>query len=167
LIERPDDVARLDVADPDRLAYITQTTLAPADVAGIVRELQARYPSVTGPHRSDICYATQNRQDAVAAMAPDCDVIIVVGSSNSSNANRLVEVAARAGCRAELVDDEAALDLDWLASATTVGVTAGASTPEVLVQRVVAAIGGLGPVTVEERSVRTESVSFPLPMEVR
>ncbi|HLI54043.1 MAG TPA: 4-hydroxy-3-methylbut-2-enyl diphosphate reductase [Acidimicrobiales bacterium] len=167
LVETADDVARLEVSDPERLAYITQTTLAPSDVAGIVAELSNRYPSVVGPPAQDICYATQNRQDALAAIAGECDLVLVVGSSNSSNAARLVEVAARAGRPARLVEDEAALRLGWLAGTSTIGVTAAASTPPELVERVVAALGGLGAVSVEERPLRHENVNFPLPMEVR
>jgi 4-hydroxy-3-methylbut-2-enyl diphosphate reductase len=167
LVETAADVARLEVSDPDRLAYITQTTLAPSDVAGIVAELSNRYPSVVGPPAQDICYATQNRQDALAAIAGECDLVLVVGSSNSSNAARLVEVAERAGRPARLVEDEGSLRLDWFAGASTIGVTAAASTPPALVERVVSALGGLGSVSVEERPVRRETVNFPLPMEVR
>jgi 4-hydroxy-3-methylbut-2-enyl diphosphate reductase len=162
-----EDVARLEVGDPEKLAYITQTTLSPDDVAGVVSELSARYPAVVGPHAADICYATQNRQDAVSAIAAECDLVLVVGSSNSSNAARLVEVAERAGSRATLVEDERALCFDWLRDAATVGVTAAASTPPHLVERVVAAIASLGPAIVEERSTKAENVNFPLPVEVR
>lgn len=161
------DVARLHVADPDRLAYITQTTLSPADVAGIVSDLSERYPAIVGPHAADICYATQNRQDAVSAIAGECDLVLVVGSSNSSNAARLVEVSERAGAPARLVEDDTSLDLDWLGPAATIGVTAAASTPPHLVERVVAAIASLGTTVVEERATRTENVNFPLPLEVR
>lgn len=161
------DVERLEVRDPDRLAYITQTTLSPADVAGIVSDLSARFPSIVGPHAADICYATQNRQDAVAAVAGECDLVLVVGSANSSNAARLVEVAERAGARASLVEDETSIRLDSLRSAATVGVTAAASTPPHLVERVVTAIAALGGASVEERVTATETVNFPLPVEVR
>jgi 4-hydroxy-3-methylbut-2-enyl diphosphate reductase len=164
LIERPEDVASIEVRDPDRIAYITQTTLSDADVADVVSRLSERFPSLTGPHTADICYATQNRQDAVAAMAAECDLVLVVGSSNSSNAARLVEVAARAGSRAALIEDETQLDPALLAGTQTVGVTAAASTPPALVTRVVAA---LDPARVEERVLRTEHVNFPLPQEVR
>jgi 4-hydroxy-3-methylbut-2-enyl diphosphate reductase len=167
LIERPEDVATIDVRDPERLAYITQTTLSSSDVAEVISRLSVRFPSLVGPHAADICYATQNRQDAVAAMAAECDLVLVVGSSNSSNAARLVEVAARAGVRAALIEDETQLDPDLVAATQTVGVTAAASTPSVLVSRVVAAIGDLGPIRVEERVLRTEHVNFPLPQEVR
>jgi 4-hydroxy-3-methylbut-2-enyl diphosphate reductase len=167
LVSTPEEVERLEVADPDRLAYITQTTLSPADVAGVVARLSERFPAVVGPHAADICYATQNRQDAVAAIAAECDLVVVVGSANSSNAARLVEVAERAGARAVLVEDESALGLQALTGAATVGVTAAASTPPHLVARVVAAVESLGGALVEERSTRTENVNFPLPVEVR
>jgi 4-hydroxy-3-methylbut-2-enyl diphosphate reductase len=167
LVERPEDVAEIDVRDPDRLAYITQTTLSPTDVAGVVSRLSDRFPSVVGPHAADICYATQNRQDAVAAIAAECDLVLVVGSSNSSNAARLVEVASRAGTPSTLVEDETQLDPALIAGAETVGVTAAASTPPVLVTRVIAALCRLGPTRVEERVLRTEHVNFSLPQEVR
>ena len=167
LVTSRDDVARLEVRDPTRLAYITQTTLSPADVAGIVSDLSDRYPLIVGPHAADICYATQNRQDAVSAVAAECDLVLVVGSANSSNAARLVEVAERSGSRAVLVEDAASLRLDLLRPAVTVGVTAAASTPPHLVERVVAAISSLGGAHVEERLTRTEDVNFPLPVEVR
>ncbi|HEY6471956.1 MAG TPA: 4-hydroxy-3-methylbut-2-enyl diphosphate reductase [Acidimicrobiales bacterium] len=165
LIEKAEDVATLEVDDPERVAYITQTTLSPNDVADVVDALSARFPSVVGPHSTDICYATQNRQEAVVAMAGECDVILVVGSTNSSNAARLVETSARAGCAAALVEDETQLhSAPLLPDARTVGVTAAASTPPAVVARVVAA---LNPSSVEERVLRHEQVHFPLPSEVR
>ncbi|HLY82794.1 MAG TPA: 4-hydroxy-3-methylbut-2-enyl diphosphate reductase [Acidimicrobiales bacterium] len=167
VVERPEDVANVHAADPDRVAYITQTTLAVDEAAEIATALRTRYPSLVGPPADDICYASQNRQDAVRAIAPDCDLVLVVGSRNSSNSNRLVEVARRAGSRAELVDDSSEVDLAWLAGASTVGVTAGASAPEVLVERLVSTLGTLGPVGIEQQPVTTESVSFSLPLEVR
>jgi 4-hydroxy-3-methylbut-2-en-1-yl diphosphate reductase len=167
LLEDPEDVASLDVPDPDRLAYITQTTLSPDDVAGMVSELSSRFPAVTGPSSADICYATQNRQDAVRAIARRCDLVLVIGSANSSNTARLVEVAERAGCRAVMVEDSSEVRLDWLRDAQTVGVTAGASAPPVLVAGVIEALRSLGRVEVTEETVRTESVNFPLPLEVR
>ncbi|HET9076139.1 MAG TPA: 4-hydroxy-3-methylbut-2-enyl diphosphate reductase [Acidimicrobiales bacterium] len=167
LVTTPDDVDGLHIRDPEKVAYITQTTLSPTDVSGIVSRLSARYPAVVGPHAADICYATQNRQDAVAAIASECDLVVVVGSSNSSNAARLVEVAARSGCRAVLVEDESELRFEWLQQAATIGVTAAASTPHHLVDRVVLALGGMGATTVETRTTRTENVNFPLPVEVR
>ena len=167
LVEGFEDIATLEVADAERLAYVTQTTLSPDDVAGLVGGLSERFPAIVGPHAADVCYATQNRQDAVRAMAHECDVLLVIGSSNSSNTARLAEVAARAGCRAELLEDETELDLSWFRGASTVGVTAGASAPPALVDRVVGALATLGPIEIEERTVRNEQVNFPLPVEVR
>src|SRR5687768_3592917 len=133
LVETVADVARLDVADPERLAYVTQTTLSIDDARAIVGELKKRFPSIRGPKKDDICYATQNRQDAVKFMAPQCDVVIVVGSPNSSNSNRLREVAENMGAHAYMVDRAADLRPDWIAGQRRVGVTAGASAPQVLV----------------------------------
>jgi 4-hydroxy-3-methylbut-2-enyl diphosphate reductase len=170
LIEDRSDIDTLDVRDPEKIAYITQTTLSPDDVTEMVGALSARFPAVVGPSAADICYATQNRQDAVRAIAADCDLILVIGSPNSSNTARLVEVATRAGCRAVMIDDETEIDLQWLRGVSSVGVTAGASAPSTLVERVVAGLRGLaGPdgLDIEERSVRSENVNFPLPQEVR
>jgi 4-hydroxy-3-methylbut-2-enyl diphosphate reductase len=167
LVEDQADVAALEVEDPDRLAYVTQTTLSPDDVAGLVGGLTERFPAIVGPHAADVCYATQNRQDAVQAIAGACDLLLVIGSANSSNTARLAEVATRAGCRAELLEDETELDLTWLRGASTIGVTAGASAPPALVDRVVGALATLGPLKIEERAVRHEQVNFPLPAEVR
>jgi 4-hydroxy-3-methylbut-2-enyl diphosphate reductase len=167
LVEDANDVAALHIDDPQRVAYVTQTTLSPDDVAGLVGLLSERFPAIIGPHAADVCYATQNRQDAVRAMAGECDLLLVIGSRNSSNTLRLAEVANRAGCRAELIEDETELRLGWLRRMSTVGVTAGASAPPVLVDRVVAALGELGPLDINERAVRTENVNFPLPLEVR
>ncbi|HET9691761.1 MAG TPA: 4-hydroxy-3-methylbut-2-enyl diphosphate reductase [Acidimicrobiales bacterium] len=159
--------AAVRVADPDRVAYVTQTTLSTDDTAPVVAALTDRFPSLVGPAGSDICYATTNRQDAVRAVAAEADVVVVLGSPTSSNAARLVEVAARCGTPATLLDDPADLDLDALAGAATVGVSAAASTPRSVVDAFVAALAGLGPVTVDERTVHTETISFPLPPEVR
>jgi 4-hydroxy-3-methylbut-2-en-1-yl diphosphate reductase len=167
IVARPDDVERLVVRDPQKLAYLTQTTLSASDVSAIVSKLSERFPAIVGPRAADICYATQNRQDAVLAIAPECDLVLVVGSPNSSNAARLVEVTERAGCRAVLVDDETQLRMDWFRPVRTVGVTAAASSPPELVDRVVRAVRGLGATEVEARVTRTENVSFSLPMEVR
>ncbi len=167
IVETVEDALRLAVDDPHRVAFLTQTTLAADDTAGIVKVLADRFPDLEGPRSDDICYASQNRQDAVRALAGQCDLILVVGSRHSSNTNRLVEVARRAGCPAHLLEDATELDPAWLADAGTVGVTAGASAPEALVQQVVDAIGRLGPVEVEERPLLVEDVSFPLPVEVR
>lgn len=167
LVEHPRQVTALDIRDPEKVAYITQTTLSRSDVAGIVTELSTRFPSVVGPHASDICYATQNRQDAVASIAAECDLVLVIGSANSSNAARLVEVATRAGCRSVLIEDDGDVDAGLVDGAATIGITAAASTPPVLVEQVVDALAAFGELRIEERSVRTENVSFPLPMEVR
>lgn len=163
LVETEADVAQLSVRDPANLAYVTQTTLSMDDAARIVSALKARFPSILGPKKDDICYATQNRQDAVKVMAPRCDVVIVVGSTNSSNSNRLREVAENLGKRAYLVDSAAQLRPEWLQGAKTVGVTAGASAPEVLVQEVVSALKALGAARVKELDGITENVTFPLP----
>ncbi len=167
LVEELADVDKVRVEDPTRVAYLTQTTLATDEVADVIQGLRARFPALVGPAADDICYATQNRQEAVRALAPDCQLLIVVGSPNSSNSNRLVEVAHRLGCPAHLIDEPSDLDLAWLAGVATVGVTAGASAPESLVHQVVSALATLGPVTVLERPGTTESVQFPLPTEVR
>jgi 4-hydroxy-3-methylbut-2-enyl diphosphate reductase len=167
VIASPEDVGDLPFADGASVAYLTQTTLALDETATVVDALRDRFPALAGPASSDICFATQNRQDAVRALAADCDLIIVVGSANSSNSRRLVEVAERAGCRALLVEDAGEVPPELLAGARRVGLTAGASAPEALVDDVVSALGGLGGVTVNERAVTTEDVQFKLPPEVR
>jgi 4-hydroxy-3-methylbut-2-enyl diphosphate reductase len=167
VIQSPEEVAQLDVADPDRVAYLTQTTLAVDDTAVVVNALRERFPAAVGPRSSDICYATQNRQDAVRALADDCQLILVVGSENSSNSRRLVEVAERAGCPALLVESASEIPPEALVGAGRVGVTAGASAPESLVEGVIRALEGLGGATVSERSVATEDVHFKLPPEAR
>jgi 4-hydroxy-3-methylbut-2-enyl diphosphate reductase len=167
LVSTPEDAAHVAVPDPGRVAYVTQTTLALDDVADVVAVLRDRFPGLAGPAADDVCYATQNRQDAVRAIAGDCDLLLVVGSQNSSNSQRLVEVARRAGCPAHLIDDEREIDLGWLAGAATVGVTAGASAPAEIVDRVVAALGGLGTLDTHTRAVTAETVRFSLPEEVR
>jgi 4-hydroxy-3-methylbut-2-enyl diphosphate reductase len=167
LIEGADHVDRLEVGEDDRVAYLTQTTLAVDEVEDVVVALRDRFPTLAGPGSDDICYATSNRQDAVKALAHECDLLLVIGSGNSSNSKRLVEVSEREGCRARLLDDETEIDPEWLADAHRVGVTAGASAPEVLVDRVIAALAGFGPVEVEERRVVEESMQFTLPIELR
>jgi 4-hydroxy-3-methylbut-2-en-1-yl diphosphate reductase len=161
------EIDRLEVKDPTRVAYLTQTTLAIDETASVVDALRERFPALAGPASSDICYATQNRQDAVRALATDCDVLLVVGSGNSSNSRRLVEVAERAGRRAALVEDGADIKPELLIGSTRVGLTAGASAPESLVDGVVSALAGLGGVTVSERAVAREDVHFKLPPEAR
>ena len=166
LVESEQDVARLAVTDPGNLAYVTQTTLSMDDAARIVAALRERFPAIVGPKKDDICYATQNRQDAVKFMAPRCDVVIVVGSPNSSNSNRLREVAENLGRRAWLVDRASEIRPEWIEGARTIGVTAGASAPEVLVQDVIAALQRLGAARVRELEGITESVTFPLPKSI-
>jgi 4-hydroxy-3-methylbut-2-enyl diphosphate reductase len=161
------DVEGLALADPDRVAYLTQTTLAVDETAGVVQALRRRFPALTGPSSDDICYATQNRQDAVRALAAECEIVLVVGSQNSSNSKRLVEVSERAGCPARLVGDAGEIRPDWLAGVRRVGLTAGASAPESLVGDVVQALDGLGGVTVSERTVAEEDVHFKLPPRLR
>jgi 4-hydroxy-3-methylbut-2-enyl diphosphate reductase len=160
-------VAHLVVADPERVAYLTQTTLAVDETTEVIAALRERFPSVVGPRADDICYATQNRQEAVRKVARSCDLVLVVGSANSSNSNRLVEVARREGCRAELIEDETQVDLRWLIGVKTLGITAGASAPEEIVQRVVATVATLGAVDVIDDPVVVEDVRFSLPTEVR
>jgi 4-hydroxy-3-methylbut-2-enyl diphosphate reductase len=163
LVSHAREVEGLEVDDPERVAYLTQTTLAVDETEEVVAALRARFPRLAGPRTSDICYATQNRQDAVKALAAECDLVLVVGSINSSNSRRLVEVAERRGAPARLVDDEAAIEPEWLAGVGTVGVTAGASAPEALVQRVVSALRALGAVEVVERVTARENVHFRPP----
>jgi 4-hydroxy-3-methylbut-2-enyl diphosphate reductase len=167
LVTRPDDVDAIELDDRGAVAYVTQTTLAADEVNAIVARLRRRFPALVGPPADDICYATQNRQDAVRAIAPVCDALLVVGSPNSSNSNRLVEVARRHGCRAHLVDDVHDVELEWLVGAATVGITAGASAPDSLVREIVDELAALGDVTVEERPVAAEQVAFALPGQVR
>ena len=162
LVETIDDVAALRPAGP-KLAYVTQTTLSVDDAAQIVAALKARFPSIRGPKRDDICYATQNRQDAVKFMAPQCDVVIVVGSPNSSNSNRLREVAENMGVDAYMVDNAAGLRPEWIAGKLRVGISAGASAPEVLVEQVVARLKALGAQSVRPLDGIQESVVFTLP----
>ncbi|HUG78361.1 MAG TPA: 4-hydroxy-3-methylbut-2-enyl diphosphate reductase [Burkholderiales bacterium] len=163
LVEAVKDVAALAPRDPQRLAYVTQTTLSVDDAAAVIGALRQRFPGIRGPKRDDICYATQNRQDAVKFMAPRCDVVIVVGSPNSSNSNRLREVAEHMGAKAYMVDRAADLQPEWLAGKRRVGVTAGASAPEVLVQEVIAALRALGAGAVVPLEGVVEKVVFTLP----
>jgi 4-hydroxy-3-methylbut-2-enyl diphosphate reductase len=157
----------VDVPNPEQVSFLTQTTLAVDETNEVVDVLRRRFPQLRGPKTDDICYATTNRQQSVRAVAEQADVVLVVGSKTSSNSLRLVEVAQREGASAYLVDDEADVDVAWLRDASTVGLTAGASAPDELVHRLVAALGALGPVEVEERTTTTESVQFRLPREVR
>ncbi|MBZ0092469.1 MAG: 4-hydroxy-3-methylbut-2-enyl diphosphate reductase [Sulfuricellaceae bacterium] len=163
LVETPEDVAELDVRSPGNLAFVTQTTLSVDDAIRVIDALKARFPAITGPKKDDICYATQNRQDAVKSLAQQCDLVIVVGSPNSSNSNRLREVARNQGAQAYMLDQAEQIDPAWLAGKQSVGVTAGASAPEVLVQEVVMRLRELGAENVAELSGKEESVVFSLP----
>lgn len=166
LVQRLEEVADLVVADEDRVAYLTQTTLSIDETAEVIGALRQRFPQLVGPTSHDICYATQNRQDAVRSMAHLCDLMLVVGSTNSSNTARLVEVARRAGCRAELIEDASEIHLSWL-DVPRVGVTAGASAPEALVTEVIDTLMTLGPTTITEHRTTEETVQFSLPRQVR
>ncbi len=163
LVEDPDDVAKLVVTDENNLAFVTQTTLSMDDAERTISALKKRFPSIVGPKKDDICYATQNRQDAVKALAKQCDVVIVVGSPNSSNSNRLREVAQNQGVDAYMVDNAGELDAAWLQGKTRVGITAGASAPEVLVQAVIDKLKALGADSVRDLDGIEERVIFPMP----
>jgi 4-hydroxy-3-methylbut-2-enyl diphosphate reductase len=163
LVEKPDDVARLEVKDESNLAFVTQTTLSVDDAQQTINALRRRFPSIVGPKKDDICYATQNRQDAVKALAKRCEVVIVVGSPNSSNSTRLREVAEHQGVVAYMVDNARELDPSWVAGKDVVGVTAGASAPEILVKEVVDRLKALGAERVSQLEGIEERVTFPLP----
>ncbi len=163
LVERVDDVEQLQVTQPDRLAYVTQTTLSVDDTANVIDALRRRFPDIVGPHKEDICYATQNRQDAVKSLAAHCDMVMVVGSANSSNSNRLREIAELQRVPAYLIDTDQDIDPVWLQDKQVVGVTAGASAPEILVDNVIARLRELGAGEVETLSGKTENVAFSLP----
>jgi 4-hydroxy-3-methylbut-2-enyl diphosphate reductase len=163
LVETPEDVAALQVTDPDKLAYVTQTTLSVDDAARVVDALRARFPNIVGPKKDDICYATQNRQDAVKVLAPQCDVVIVVGSPTSSNSNRLREVARNLGVPAYMVDNAAEINPEWVAGKSRIGLTAGASAPEILVREVIERLNKLGIAAVENLDGTPEKVAFALP----
>jgi 4-hydroxy-3-methylbut-2-enyl diphosphate reductase len=167
LVETAEDVARLKVSQPEKLSFVTQTTLSVDDASqSVIDALKAQFPEVQGPKKDDICYATQNRQDAVKAMAELCDLVLVVGSTNSSNSRRLKEVALARGIDAYLLDGPEEIQADWLAGKTRIGVTAGASAPEILVRQVVDRIVGLTNAVVEQLQGVEEGVSFPLPKEL-
>ena len=167
LVSTAEDVAGLRPRDPERLAYVTQTTLSVDDTRGIVAALRARFPSIAGPDGGDICYATQNRQEAVRRLAAEVDAILVVGARNSSNSNRLREIGAESGAPSHLIDDAAAIDPRWLEGVSALGVTAGASAPERLVREVVARLGELARIEVETFAGVVETVRFNLPPELR
>jgi 4-hydroxy-3-methylbut-2-enyl diphosphate reductase len=166
LVQTAEDVSTLAVRDDDKLAYVTQTTLSVDDTRGIIQALQARFPTIQGPDVRDICYATQNRQQAVRDLAQQVDVLLVVGSRNSSNSNRLRELGEELGCPSYLIDDEAGLRPEWFTGAATVGLTAGASAPEVLVQGVLDGLRRFGDVQVGLMAGVPEDVRFRLPPEV-
>ncbi|MGA0170092.1 MAG: 4-hydroxy-3-methylbut-2-enyl diphosphate reductase [Pseudomonadales bacterium] len=167
LIETAEDVAALDVPDPDRLQFVTQTTLSVDDTQDVIAALRARFPSIAGPKKDDICYATQNRQDAVKALASECELILVVGSTNSSNSNRLRELAERLGATAYLIDRADQIESDWLHGVTSLGVTSGASAPENLVQEVIERLELMGGEFQGEIQVAEEKVEFSLPKALR
>ena len=167
LVQTVEDVAALEVADPDRLSHVSQTTLSVDETRDIIAALKARFPNIKSPPKDDICYATTNRQEAVKQLAAECDIVIVVGSPNSSNSNRLREVAAQRGVDAYMVDNASYLCREWFAGKRQVGVTAGASAPEVLVQEVIATLKDWGHDTLREGEGAEESIVFVLPKELR
>ncbi|TLX45755.1 4-hydroxy-3-methylbut-2-enyl diphosphate reductase [Pseudoalteromonas phenolica] len=167
LVETPEDVAALEVKDPSNLFYCSQTTLSVDDTADVIDALRAKFPEIDGPRKDDICYATQNRQDAVRDLADKADVLLVVGAKNSSNSNRLRELAEKMGTTAYLIDDASCVDASWFEHINSVGVTAGASAPEVLVQQVITRLKELGGKTVVENPGIEESIVFAVPAELR
>jgi len=167
LVETVDDVRHLVVSDPERLSYVTQTTLSVDDSAQVIEKLRARFPGIQGPRKNDICYATQNRQDAIRALAAKVDVVLVVGSPNSSNSNRLRELAEKQGVSAYLLDDPAQIDRQWLEGKRYMGITAGASAPEVLVKQVIEQLDKWGIVNIQEHVGQKEAIIFPLPRNLR
>lgn len=167
LVEDEADVAALQVRDPERLAFVTQTTLSVDDTSRVIDALRSRFPAIQGPRKDDICYATQNRQDAVKQLAVSAQVVLVVGSPNSSNSNRLRELAERMGARAYLIDNAGQIDRAWLEGAQVVGLTAGASAPEVLIRDVIARLQEWGGEVPEELQGRPEHIVFSMPKELR
>lgn len=167
LVENEADVSQLDVSDPDNLAYVTQTTLSVDDTAKVIDALRQRFPAISGPKKDDICYATQNRQDAVKQLALECDLVLVVGSPNSSNSNRLRELADRCGADAYLIDSALDIRPSWLEGKKAIGVTAGASAPEVLVRDVVNKLETLGACPPTEIAGASENISFSMPRALR
>jgi 4-hydroxy-3-methylbut-2-enyl diphosphate reductase len=163
LVETPDDVAKLKIKDPDNLAFVTQTTLSVDDTNDVMAALRKYFPNILGPKKEDICYATQNRQDAVKTLAQKSDLVLVVGSPNSSNSNRLKEVAERVGVTAYLIDDATYIEQNWLENIETIGITAGASAPEILVKEVIEKLKEYGAEVTEENEGQRENVIFTLP----
>ncbi|MCZ2722463.1 4-hydroxy-3-methylbut-2-enyl diphosphate reductase [Marinomonas sp. 15G1-11] len=167
LVESPDDVSKLKVKNPDALAFVTQTTLSMDDTSVVIDALRSEFPNIQGPKKDDICYATQNRQDAVKTLAQDSELVLVVGSINSSNSNRLKELAERMGSTAYLIDNAEEIQVDWLNDVNSVGVTAGASAPEVLVNQVIERLRQEGGEPPSELAGREENVSFSMPKELK
>lgn len=167
LVESAQDVDKLEVKNPEALYYCSQTTLSVDDTADVIDALRAKYPKINGPRKDDICYATQNRQDAVRSLAAECDLVLVVGAKNSSNSNRLKELAEKIGATAYLIDDCDAIQESWVANTKRIGVTAGASAPEVLVKGVIDRLMKLGAVDVVETQGREENIEFAIPKELR
>lgn len=167
LVEDEEQVASLEVSHPETLSFVTQTTLSMDDTAKVIDALRHKFPSIQGPRKDDICYATQNRQDAVKILAADCDIVLVVGSPNSSNSNRLRELAERMGAQSHLVDNAEQIDAGWFVGGRSVGVTAGASAPEVLVQNVIQRVRELGANAPVELDGTPENITFSLPKELR
>ena len=167
LIESVEDIARLPVQENDDLTFMTQTTLSLDDTAETISALKDKYPAIQGPHKNDICYATTNRQEAVRELAKQCDLVVVVGSKNSSNSNRLAELASRMGVKSKLIDDPNDVAADWFEGVETIGVTAGASAPEELVQSVIARLKEFGADTIEELQGLEENMFFEVPKELR
>ncbi len=167
LIEKPEDVDSLDVKDPARLAFVSQTTLSVDDTHDIIEKLKVRFPTIAAPRKDDICYATQNRQDAVKTLCKDADILLVVGAQNSSNSNRLRELGERAGIPSYLITDATAIEDEWLKGRQKIGVTAGASAPEELVQQVISHLGSCGASNVNEVAGAIETVSFSIPKPLR
>ncbi|WP_043320858.1 4-hydroxy-3-methylbut-2-enyl diphosphate reductase [Microbulbifer sp. HZ11] len=167
LVEDEQDVAELEVKDPDNLTFVTQTTLSVDDTSRVIDALRAKFPNIRGPRKDDICYATQNRQDAVKQLALECDLVLVVGSPNSSNSNRLRELAERCGSESYLIDGSDCINASWLEGKKTVGITAGASAPEVLVEQVIQKLRELGAEAPNEVQGTPENISFSLPKELR
>lgn len=167
LVENEEDVARLTVQNPDSLAYVTQTTLSMDDTAKVIDSLRQKFPKISGPRKDDICYATQNRQDAVKQLALECDLVLVVGSPTSSNSNRLRELAERCGARSFLIDGPEDIQKEWFVDVKSIGITAGASAPEVLVKDVISGLQGLGAKAPVEMHGREENISFSLPKDLR
>lgn len=167
LVEDELQAVQLEVRDPETLSFVTQTTLSVDDTAKVIDALKGKFPQIQGPRKDDICYATQNRQDAVKALADEVDLVLVVGSGNSSNSNRLRELAERCGADAYLIDDASMIEADWLARACSVGVTAGASAPELLVEEVINTLNQHGGVAVRDLDGREENITFSLPRALR